>query len=321
MTERDGRRSEREARHDVASHPERPDRHEDDVLRHLSAESYAQTRRREAPTTAPAEPSPPSRVTVAVDGSDGSVAAVDHAAYEATLRGCELRLIHVQPDTGDAAGTSGDRGTALLTSLADRARMRTSTPVSIELATGSVVDILAERAAGPGLLVLGSRGMGPLKQITAGSVSARVLAAAESPVVVVSPSSAPPHVDRQRPIVVGVDGSAESAVAAQFAVDEARLRGVALTAVHATTAFTPPPDPLNVGALDPAQDAGVSVERLAIRDRPAETLIDASTNASAVVVGTRGGGIRGVRLGSTSQALLRRARCPVFVVPPTATHR
>jgi nucleotide-binding universal stress UspA family protein len=108
-------------------------------------------------------------------------------------------------------------------------------------------------------------------------------------------------------------------VAAEFAAEEARLRGVPLTAIHATTTSAVAADVLATGALDPARDVGVGVDRRSVPAGAAAALIDASSHASAVVVGSRGGGgVRGVRLGSTSQALLRQARCPVTVVPPGA---
>jgi nucleotide-binding universal stress UspA family protein len=321
MSEQEWRRSEREARRDAGAHPERPTTHEDKVLQHLSVESYAD-RERHATTApaAPEEPRPPALVTVAVDESAGSVAAVDQAATEAALRGWELRLVHVQrPGAGGATAAVGDRGTALLAELADHARSRTATSVSAELCVGSTVEVLIELSAGSGLLVLGSRGMGPVQQIAAGSVSTRVAAGARSPVIVVPPSPSSPDPGLQLSIVVGVDGSAESAAAAEFAAEEARLRGAALTAIHAATTPTTASDVLVTGALDPTRDAGINVERHSVPARPAEALINASTHASTVVVGTRGrGGVRGVRLGSTSQALLRHAHCPVVVVPPAA---
>ncbi len=50
-------------------------------------------------------------------------------------------------------------------------------------------------------------------------------------------------------------------------------------------------------------------------DRPAHALLEASTGARIVVVDARGrGGMAGLLLGSTSQALIHRAACPVVVV-------
>jgi nucleotide-binding universal stress UspA family protein len=198
--------------------------------------------------------------------------------------------------------------------------MRTDSAVSIELCLGSTVEALVEQSADSGLIVMGSRGMGPLQQIATGSTSTRVAANARSPVIVVPAPSTRPDLEHRMSIVVGVDGSAESAAAAEFAAEEARLRHLPLTAVHAMTATPSDSDALTMGVLDPARATGVEVDRQSIPAGAAQALIDASTQASFVVVGTRGGGgVRGVRLGSTSQALLRHSHCPVAVVPPAAT--
>jgi nucleotide-binding universal stress UspA family protein len=63
--------------------------------------------------------------------------------------------------------------------------------------------------------------------------------------------------------------------------------------------------------------AGVEVERLVIEDRhPAEALVEASSDADLLVVGSRGrGGFKQMLLGSVSHAVVLHARCPVVVVP------
>ncbi|WP_410674965.1 universal stress protein [Amycolatopsis sp. cmx-4-68] len=59
----------------------------------------------------------------------------------------------------------------------------------------------------------------------------------------------------------------------------------------------------------------VRVERRVEHDRPRDRLLDLSREAQLVVVGSRGrGGFAGLVLGSTSQALLHHAGCPVMVV-------
>jgi nucleotide-binding universal stress UspA family protein len=61
----------------------------------------------------------------------------------------------------------------------------------------------------------------------------------------------------------------------------------------------------------------VRVERIVTQDSPAHNLIVQARGARLVVVGSRGrGGLKGLLLGSTSQALLHHAPCPVAVVQP-----
>jgi nucleotide-binding universal stress UspA family protein len=63
--------------------------------------------------------------------------------------------------------------------------------------------------------------------------------------------------------------------------------------------------------------AGVEVERVVIDDRhPAEALVEASSDADLLVVGSRGrGGFKQMLLGSVSHAVVLHAICPVVVVP------
>jgi nucleotide-binding universal stress UspA family protein len=61
----------------------------------------------------------------------------------------------------------------------------------------------------------------------------------------------------------------------------------------------------------------VEIRRDLVRDRPRHALLDWSMEAQLLVVGSRGrGGFRGMLLGSTSQALVQHAQCPVLVVRP-----
>lgn len=59
------------------------------------------------------------------------------------------------------------------------------------------------------------------------------------------------------------------------------------------------------------------VRREVVRDRPRDELLERSRSAQLLVVGSRGrGGFRGMLLGSTSQALIQHAACPVMIVRP-----
>ena len=141
------------------------------------------------------------------------------------------------------------------------------------------------------------------------------------------------------PIVVGVDGSAASKAAVDWAARDAALRGLPLKAVHVLTpplvmAFPEVPMPpgylkwqeeeagkiLEDAARVAAEAAGgaakdvvVSTEMLSGPSIP--TLVDASEGAGMFVVGCRGHGAlaRGL-LGSVSNALVHHSRCPVAVI-------
>lgn len=141
------------------------------------------------------------------------------------------------------------------------------------------------------------------------------------------------------PIVVGVDGSAASKAAVDWAARDAALRGLPLKAVHVLTpplvmAFPEVPmppgylkwqeeeagkileDAVRVAAEavgGAAKDVAVSTEMLSGPAIP--TLVDASEGAGMFVVGCRGHGAlaRGL-LGSVSNALVHHSRCPVAVI-------
>ena len=141
-------------------------------------------------------------------------------------------------------------------------------------------------------------------------------------------------------IVVGVDGSDESTAALKWAIEEARLRGVPVLALHAwelpvlaTPAGLGPPHEdlvtdltgLREGAEELVRTVAeevtrgvsdVEVRAEAREGRPVSVLIDAAEaeNAQLIVVGPRGhGGVLGLLLGSVSEQVVRHAPCPVVV--------
>lgn len=151
-----------------------------------------------------------------------------------------------------------------------------------------------------------------------------------------------------RPIVVGTDGSPHAKQAVLFALREAQLRGVGLTAVcayfytpdrYAAYGWMTVPDPegslytqLRDNALQEVTDSlrqltdqvggpGVQVQVKAEPGRPAEVLLEASQDAALLVVGSRGSGLWGrLTLGSTSTEVVHHAHLPVVVVPVSSEH-
>lgn len=138
-------------------------------------------------------------------------------------------------------------------------------------------------------------------------------------------------------IVVGVDGSTASKVAADWAARDAARRGVLLTLVHVIAPkdlqmWIEVPAPQEYLRWQSERSERVMTEATAIAERAAEnrpltvvnqvvpgetkaTLIDMSKDADLVVVGSRGLGAWGRRLlGSVSTAVVHHAQCPVAVI-------
>ena len=141
----------------------------------------------------------PKKILVAVDGSPDSILAGRRAAAMAEAFGAELYLVHVVPVSepvrllGEAIGGPGlyeeDRWRAR--DLLDREVRRVEeegAKVSGACLRGgepaAEVVALAERL-GVDLIVLGSRGLGPLARMPIGSVASGVAAHAPCPVLVV----------------------------------------------------------------------------------------------------------------------------------------
>lgn len=140
------------------------------------------------------------------------------------------------------------------------------------------------------------------------------------------------------PIVVAVDGSPHSDAAVEWAAHESRLRGASVTLVHAVASMPdtmadraarstadgwPANDPETVVAASKAtfraaygQPVGVSLETAVVESPVVAALVEASTRAQLVVVGSHGHRVLGrLLLGSVSTGLIHQAHCPVAVIP------
>ncbi|NUT92886.1 MAG: universal stress protein [Saccharothrix sp.] len=281
-------------------------------------------------------------VVVGVDGSASALAAVAWAAREARRRRVPLKLVHAYlvPARGypeivltghEVRQALEDQGRRWLVEAEAAARAAADVEVEVALEHSGAAGAMVWESERARLVVLGSRGLGGFTGLVVGSVAVAVAAHGKCPVVVVRGGD---HADG--PVVVGVDGSPASEEAVDFAFEAASARGVPLKAVHAWTDFLvdgPYGSRLTVdwAEVEAAEQrllaerlAGraekypdVVVQRLVVRDRPVRALLAEAEGAGLLVVGSRGhGGFTGMLLGSTSQALVHHATCPLAVVRP-----
>jgi nucleotide-binding universal stress UspA family protein len=134
-------------------------------------------------------------VVVGVDGSPESRLAFEAASELASATGAKLRLVAVAETPLMGTGKGGGEGwhelkEAIEQSTRERlAEARDSVPEGIEveatLVSGEPAEALVNAARAPGtLLVVGSRGYGPLRRVLLGSVSARLVRSAACPLIV-----------------------------------------------------------------------------------------------------------------------------------------
>ncbi|MCQ9130312.1 MULTISPECIES: universal stress protein [Streptomyces] len=297
----------------------------------------------------------PGTITVGLDGSLESRAAADWAAREAALRGLAVRLVHVWQPVPEPMAQAPLLGAETHQHWTERVpreagedvrRRHPGVEVSTEQRDGNPADVLVEAARDAELLVLGSRALSGIGGFLVGSVGQSVVARTEAPVVLVraggqpadehlkDAAGLPSAVTGFRPVVVGLDTGSPDDRVISFAFEEARRRGAALTAVHG---WNLPSYYANsvAGGYDPREDIGraqagalseallpwrekypdVEVEEMSRFGTPASHLIDASHDASLVVVGRR---VRrspfGVHIGSVTHAVMHHATAPVAVV-------
>ena len=140
---------------------------------------------------------PDQRVVVGVDGSEVSAPALRFAFEEARRRRVGITAVHTwQPDIRTPSaewwpedpirGEMDERAVAS-ESLAGFREEFPDVDVRVHVAERDAIAELVKLSSGAGLLVVGSRGRGPVASAVLGSVSAVVLRKANCPVAVVHP--------------------------------------------------------------------------------------------------------------------------------------
>ncbi|MDH6521221.1 nucleotide-binding universal stress UspA family protein [Streptomyces sp. SAI-208] len=284
-------------------------------------------------------------ITAGIDGTEESLAALGWAAREAVRRDTGLRVVHAwrfQPyegvDAGDRDTQAGWARDAMTEAVRTVTGRYAGLEVDTDLVEGGSVDVLVSAAADAEMLVLGSRGHGPVVGFLIGSVGQQVIAEATRPVVLVRAGDQASAEAAGREIVVGQEGDPEdSAETLRFAFETAAARGAAVRAVRAWTlppVFAYSPGSLKLldeaGGLEPYEKKALAAALQPWRERfpdvpvvehvemgsAGQVLLSVTARAQLMVVGRRARRTAvGARIGSVAHGVLHHADCPVAVVP------
>ena len=291
----------------------------------------------------------PDKILLATDGSEDAALAARIAADLSTRAGSELHVIHVleplprfaypgvTPDVYSyVLDEQREEGHKLLDEQVERITESGAKVHRAHLVAGPPVDGILDVAEeiDADLIVVGSRGLGPIKRLALGSISEGVVHHASRPVLVARGGERawPP-----RRIVVGDDGSEDAQRAGELVASMSKLFGAKVILVRAHPPFRSKVsregrssqlqafyDALLEDEKDLKRRAGELEDVLGSRPPAAVVQGDAATTIvgaaehdrepTLVVVGSRGlGPIRRLRLGSVSTKVVRAAGEPVLV--------
>ena len=268
-------------------------------------------------------------IVVGLDGSRSSELALAWAIEQARLEHRDLTLVHA------AAHEDPETGPALIARARQVIDQKSPGLAAYErIEAGNARDLLVDAATGAALLVIGSRGRGPVHSALLGSVGLAVARHAPCPAVVLRPGN--PGLVRDG-ILVGIDATEHSRAPLEFAYRQASLRRLPLTVLHATPAAVPVSSvPYIVpGEAESVDDArlllseatsgmgekypDVNVRTRVVTGPARSALLRISRRMNMVVIGTHQGPAAAdvVPGGTVPTSVLGHASCAVAVVPST----
>ena len=287
---------------------------------------------------------PAGTVTVGLDGSLSAGRALGWAIDQAVLEHRPLTLVHAIAPEGavwldpegrdhrigvESTRTEGDELIRL--AREEVARRAPGLEVHEVLRVADPRDLLLEHSGRAAMVVLGSRGRGPVRSLLLGSVGVAVTRHARCPVVVHRPGN--PGLVRHG-IVVGVDGTPTSRAPLEFAYRQASLRDLPLTVMHC---FWNPAATLAGVSQELRRAEELEEQRLVLAEAVSgmaekfpdvrvhaevargladDLLVRTGERMNLVVVGAHHGGAAAeVIFGSVAASVVEHANGPVAVVP------
>ena len=291
----------------------------------------------------------PTRILLATDGSNDAELAANAAVDLVNRTGAQLHVVHawralphyafpsLVPERYHAPYEQGAR--KILNEQLGRIEQSGISVTQAHLVTGRAADAILDlgQQIGVDLIMVGSRGLGPVRRLLVGSVSEGIVHHAKCPVLMVRGEAWPPV-----RVVIGEYLSKEAQSAAKLGVTLGKLMGVEILLVHTYEGMPPHPETLpqsdrelyettvekHLRQVEPALEAhvaklmdayGVRLQVRVVAGESAQVLTQIAEEEGGpnlLVVGSRGlGASERMLVGSVSTKVLMAAEGPVLVCP------
>lgn len=294
------------------------------------------------------------KILLATDGSKDAELAAKATVDLSKRTGAELHVVHawrplphyaypsLVPEGYQPPYEEGAR--KILEAQVGRIEEAGISVAEAHLVTGRPADAILDLGdqIGAGLIVVGSRGLGPVKRLLVGSVSESIVHHAKCPVLVVrSGAESWPPVR----VVIGEDLSEDAHSAAKLGITLGKLMEAETLLVHTYEGMPPHPETLpqadrelyeamvekHLRQVESALEERAAELEQAYDVRPQGRIVPGESaqvlaeiaeegdGPSLLVVGSRGlGTSERIVIGSVSSKVLRAAGGPVLVCPPGA---
>jgi len=275
-------------------------------------------------------------ILVGVDGSRNSIGALAWAEAIGTrllfgvtaAMAWEYPALSAVPDGGKPDSSADEMDEQVVQHLASIVAKAGLGKVSCRALRGPAHDALQRASTRPEveMLVVGTRGLGPITGLMLGSVSRKLLFGGTQPLVLVPQNG--PHVPLDR-VLVGLDGSPISESVAAWSARLCSDLGVSATilrcmdpgAEHSSDRYdeimTRSRLELDLEWCDAFRGLNVDHRSIVENGDPRRCLIETARleEAGLIVIGLRGSG-QFAGLGGTASYLVRHSPLPMAVIPP-----